>query len=150
MARKRDYHAEYERRIAHAAERGITRQQARGHVEREHIQRAEREREELGGLSRYELARVEAFGVRLARHNRELDPQDIVDWAGRHGYHNFRNLERARQYLHREYRAPDRTRHAARTVEAAYQEAADYLDLDVDWDDLFDDLPDGYNYYSDA
>lgn len=32
MARKRDYHAEYQRRIANAAKRGLSRSQARGHA----------------------------------------------------------------------------------------------------------------------
>lgn len=46
--KKRDFKAEYERRIRNATAKGRTRQQARGHVEAEHIARAEREIEERG------------------------------------------------------------------------------------------------------
>ena len=46
--RKRDFKAEYARRIANATAKGKTRQQARGHVAREHVRRKEREIEREG------------------------------------------------------------------------------------------------------
>lgn len=40
--RRRDYKAEYQRRLARGAAQGKTRQQARGHVVKEHVERARR------------------------------------------------------------------------------------------------------------
>ena len=48
MARKRDYRAEYAKRIARATAEGKTRQQARGHKAGEHIERARKERAKEG------------------------------------------------------------------------------------------------------
>lgn len=46
--RKRDYKAEYARRIAKATASGKTRQQARGHKPKEHIERARRAKAKYG------------------------------------------------------------------------------------------------------
>lgn len=48
MAKKRDFKAEYARRIKNATKKGRTRQQARGHKAAEHVERKEREIEERG------------------------------------------------------------------------------------------------------
>lgn len=91
MARKRDYAAEYARRLAKGRQQGKTRQQARGHRAGEHIERAERERAEFG-LTRAEIARVRSWATaRLAViSDHRSDPQDVVDQAMSEGYEWFR------------------------------------------------------------
>lgn len=92
MARKRDYAAEYAKRIARGLAKGRTRQQSRGHVEKEHVVRAEREREEQG-ISGQELNSVrnwysKSFNPR--GHDEKPDIDDVIEFARSNGYEAFK------------------------------------------------------------
>lgn len=114
MARKRDFKAEYARRIQRGLEKGRTRQQARGHVVKEHIVRREREREANAGLSRSEEQHVRNFYNRWITDSKfgdgkAPDEEDMVEMAQRIGYAEFAKYRKAweetrRDYLHRRKR----------------------------------------------
>jgi hypothetical protein len=82
MAGGRDYRAEYARRIARATAAGKSRQAARGHQAREHVARAQREREEYGGLSGYEIRAMRAWCDRRAReiHDNQADADEVIEY----------------------------------------------------------------------
>lgn len=103
MARgARDFKAEYAKRIARNLEKGKTRQQARGHREREHIHRAEREREEFG-LTRANIASIERWHNAYVN-NEKRDLEELIDETRENGYAwfvNYRDVwnESRRKYL---------------------------------------------------
>jgi hypothetical protein len=62
-AKKRDYKAEYARRVANAEARGLTRQRARGHEPKEHLEPKKLLRDRV----RREVERHEAHGARATK-----------------------------------------------------------------------------------
>jgi hypothetical protein len=103
MARRRDYAAEYARRVAKGQAAGRTRQAARGHKPKEHVVRAERERRERG-ITSYEETRIRKWGEKRAAKNKDLRVQDLVDWSSAHGYRAFKALKRQQEAAHRQYK----------------------------------------------
>lgn len=94
MARKRDWKAEYAKRIARGERLGRTRQQSRGHIEREHIVRREREREKYG-IAIDEASQVRRFwrtwnaaGVKM-----EPDEDQLVEWVTENGFEAFKKYK---------------------------------------------------------
>lgn len=107
----------YRRRIESAIRRGKiaaegSRQAARGHVEREHIVRRERERqkaEALGVLTSAERAYVRRRARQAAARIDGEDEADVIaaalEYATTHGYNRFRAVMARRDAMNREYRA---------------------------------------------
>jgi hypothetical protein len=97
----------YERRIEKylKAHPGATRAQARGHKEQaEHRTRERRERLKYHGLTIREKNAVHAFGIKQAHKDPENADSDafaeqLVRWAGEHGYDKFRELVAEQQRL---------------------------------------------------
>jgi len=127
----RDYRREYQRRIARGLERGRTRQQARGHIPREHVRRKERERiraVETGGLTSLQRQTVRRWVIR--RHpymNGEI--ADLYDWIGG-DYNKFLMYRHANDNLHNEY-----------VGRGYYSQGLDLFSLYSDVEDI-DNLPD--------
>jgi hypothetical protein len=101
LAKARDYKAEYAKRLARGQAKGQTRQQARGHVEHEHVQRREREIEEFG-LSSQQVRSIRDWCARYD--NKDRDAEDVIEQARDLGYgwfQNYRNVwnEARRNYL---------------------------------------------------
>lgn len=110
MARKpRDFKAEYARRIARALEKGKTRQEARGHRKGEHIERREREKEELG-ITRDQMRRVFQWGEQRSFDivDSTLSGQDYVEAAQRQGYEWFLAYRKNWEAIRRQYKAEQR------------------------------------------
>lgn len=94
----------YEKRIARflAAHPGATRQQARGHKPREHIER--RERELAAGITTYQRSMVRRWALEQAERNPRIsDPEEMVRrlqrWTTHHGYERFRQVRAFQQGL---------------------------------------------------
>lgn len=131
MARTRDYRAEYARRLAKGAAAGRSRQAARGHVEREHVRRAEHERE-VYGITRAEEHSIRAWCDRFS--NEKRDPDDVVEMAQEKGYAWFQNYRDIWNKARAEYKRASRS--------GRYRPGfTDYLDMlaeeadvpDVEW-----------------
>ncbi len=90
--RKRNYKAEYNRRIAKAAAAGKTRQQARGHVAKEHVRRAQRSRAKYGATP------AQLTKLRKAAKGRLLA---VYERIARNPV-NERTVARGMKYLHAE------------------------------------------------
>jgi hypothetical protein len=88
----------YRRRLERNLAKGLTRQQARGHKEREHLIRKQREIRE-GKLTSSQKSSIKKFADKQAR--RTLDSVTdlklkIITWTERYGYDKFiavRNLQ---------------------------------------------------------
>lgn len=76
----------YRRRVRKALEKGKTLQQARGHVEREHVIRAERERE-AHGITTAQMRSIRAWVSRYK--NEDRDDEAVIDYAVENGYDWF-------------------------------------------------------------
>ncbi len=105
MARSRDFKAEYAKRIARATALGKSRQEARGHKPREHVERQEREREEFG-LSGSEVRSIRAWCDRFRNEGR--DTEDVIDHARESGYAWFTNYRDTWNSARRTYLAENR------------------------------------------
>lgn len=131
MARKaRDYQAEYARRLASAEARGKTRQQARGHRAGEHIERAEREREEFGGLTGAQVKAIHKWAAgRITRQpsNMALNPDDMVAYAAQHGFESYSKFRQDWERQRRNYK---------RRPAGKGENTLDDLFADVDVDEL--------------
>lgn len=82
--KRRDFKAEYVRRIKNAAKKGKTRQQARGHKPKEHIARREREKQELAGLTRDQVKSIRTwYDAKFNKRSYEGVPsvEDVIDFA---------------------------------------------------------------------
>ena len=109
MARVRDFAAEYARRVAKGRERGLSRQQARGHRPAEHVERAEREREEHG-ISSSERASIARFAERIGARNKDApDEDELADFAIANGYAAFVAYREMQTELHRNYKRQTRS-----------------------------------------
>lgn len=104
MARRRDFKAEYARRIARATAQGKTRQQARGHKAHEHVERRERERREFG-LSGSEVRSISAWYKRFNPHGYKEIPSldDVIDFARTKGYERFKLYRETWEIARRTY-----------------------------------------------
>ena len=106
-AKKRDYKAEYARRIKNAEAKGKTRQQARGHKKNEHILRREREKAETGGLSRDQIKIIlnwhrAAFNPKQYR---EVPTEDeLIEWTLKKGYPRFKQYRKIWDAARRQYK----------------------------------------------
>ena len=105
MARVRDHKAAYAKRIARATALGKSRQEARGHRPREHIERQEREREEFG-LSGSEVRSIRAWCDRFRNEGR--DTEDVIEQARENGYAWFTNYRDVWNSARRTYLAENR------------------------------------------
>jgi poly-D-alanine transfer protein DltD len=98
--RKRDYKAEYARRIATGMSKGKTRQQARGHKPREHVARKERELREYG-LTSAQKASIKKFHKQFPH---EPSYPELTGYAKSHGYSEFVRYARNRRKINRQYK----------------------------------------------
>lgn len=88
--RKRNFKAEYARRIAKGAASGKTRQQARGHREKEHVERARRSKSKYGASpGTMTKLRAQAKGTLLKMYQRRAR-QPV----------NEQTVKRGMKYLH--------------------------------------------------
>lgn len=92
--------AAYRRRIERAEAQGKTRQQARGHTAHEHIERAQKEREELG-LSRAEIESIRRW-VRSYK-NESRAEEDVISEARDRGYVWFQDYRAGWNAVRRQY-----------------------------------------------
>lgn len=102
--RKRDFKAEYQKRIAKALAAGKTKQAGRGHKVKEHIIRKEREREEAG-VSSSELRSIRSF---LKRFNpigfKDIpDEETLVEFVQEQGYPAFQKYRGVWDETRRKY-----------------------------------------------
>lgn len=102
-APKRDYKAEYARRIKNATARGKSRQQARGHKPLEHVERrvksesyAEKYSSEIGRFAELQTyrARIDDPAVTYAL---------MLDYVQQHGIRAFRAIIRATEQLNAQW-----------------------------------------------
>lgn len=98
---KRDYKAEYRKRIERGLAKGKTRQQSRGHVVKEHIERAKRERETFG-LTAAQISRIRSWCDRY-NNDEKRDPESVIDEARERGYEWFQNYRDTWNAARRQY-----------------------------------------------
>ena len=102
--RVRDFKAEYQRRIAKALAAGKTRQAARGHKPKEHIERKEREVAEAG-VSSSQLRSIREF---LKRFNplgfKDIpDEETLVEFVQENDYAAFQQYRKVWDAARRQY-----------------------------------------------
>lgn len=126
----------YARRLERAMARGKTRQEARGHKPREHVERKEREREEYG-LTRYENDTIRRWYERSFNPGDRAgkpDEETVIEEARDRGYDWFVQYRHAWEQIRRDYK---RTKRRGTYVENSLnilEMAADELDVpDVSW-----------------
>ena len=83
MAKKRNYAAEYARRIARGQTAGKTRQQARGHKVHEHVERKVRELERYG-LTSDQKSRIKKWVASYPNSDRDVD--EVLQMTSEKGY----------------------------------------------------------------
>lgn len=112
MAGGRTLSPAYAKRIAAAIAKGKSRQQARGHKPREHVERAEREREKRG-LSGQEDRTIRHFVNHTFDPDgyKNADPERFVEFFAEKGFDAFKNYRAVwwkarRDYLRRLRRNP--------------------------------------------
>lgn len=128
MAKARDYKAEYERRISRATAAGKTRQAARGHKVREHVERRQKEIVRYG-LTIDQLKKVNAWGERRAAAQPTIsffmDNEDLVNWTKRNGFDQFSAFKRTWERERRKYKRAPRPK-----GEASLDDLYDGIELD--------------------
>lgn len=131
MARTRDHKADYARRLERARERGLTRQEGRGHRPGEASRRAEREREEFG-ITGNEARSIRGWTERLG--NAALDSEDVVERAQEKGYAWFQNFRDVLNDARRSYRGQSKRGKYQTRGMGALEELAEMADVDdISW-----------------
>jgi len=108
MAKPRDFKAEYARRIERAKAQGKTRQQARGHKPKEHIERRERERRENGGLTLDQIRRIYRWHEKAWAETARfifLSLEALIEFAQQNGYDAFTRYRKVWDRARRVYLA---------------------------------------------
>lgn len=140
--RKRNYKAEYARRVKSALAKGKTRQQARGHQAKEHVIRREREIEE-GKVTWAQRKAIEKFHASFDPKGQKpsVSANTMIDWAGEVGYDKFVKYRKLWTALHNQYmdRGGQRSKYSERT-----REEIEYMFDDLD---LPDDDPEWLFYH---
>lgn len=135
MARKsRDYAGEYARRIAKATAAGKTRQQARGHKAREHVERREKEVAKYG-MTISQLRSVQKFVDRRQSLQPSisffLDGDKLDTWVRQHGFDQFTALRTNWERQRRKYKNAPRPKGEVQ-IEDLYEDV-DTDDLEPEW-----------------
>jgi hypothetical protein len=106
--KSRGLSASYAARLIRGIKAGKTQQEARGHHRGEARERREREREELGGLSRAEEQSVRNwYNKRFNPHGSDKSPDEetVVEYAQQQGIERFRSYQHTWNEARRTYAA---------------------------------------------
>lgn len=106
--RAKRYSPAYEKRLIRSVKKGKTRQQARGHKAKEHVERKAREKQKRGGLtSREESVIIRWHGETFnPKGYREVPSEDdLLDWSREKGYDAFKLYRKTWDDKRREYLA---------------------------------------------
>lgn len=104
---KKGRKASYAKRVATGIAKGKTKQQARGHKVREHIERKEKERIKLGGLTASEIKTIIRWHSNVFNPNlyREVPTEEeLIEWSQEKGYSRFQQYRKTWDAARRQYK----------------------------------------------